>query len=136
MIINATPHTVTIYKQSDCEYNESQRKLIVKTGAKPIKKITPSGKLLNACIEHMRVEDIFDTPVYVPRIFDIDDPEDVFDDLKSGDVIIVSRQYAAAHDLWVGDHKMPYRLACISQPVYDNPKNPRPIGCLGLEIVS
>jgi len=83
----------------------------------------------------MRVEDIFDTPVYVPRIFDIDDPEDVFD-LKSGDVIIVSRQYASIHQLWIGDHKVPYKLACISQPVYNDLDNPRPVGCLGLEIVS
>ena len=134
-IFNATPHTITIYKQADCEYDERIRKLIVKEGAKPIATIAPSGKLLSAQIEYMYLEDVDGIPIWAERIVDIDDPEETFD-LHPGDVIIVSRQYAAAHKLWAEDHKMSYNLACISQPVYSNPNNPRPVGCLGLEIVS
>jgi len=134
-IFNATPHTIIIYKQNDCVYNERIRKLLIKDGAKPLVTIAPSGKLLNAELEHMYLEDVDGIPVWVERIVDIDDPEDVFN-IQPGDIIIVSRLYAQAHELWISNYRPVYRLACVSQPVYDNVANPRPIGCLGLEIVA
>jgi len=138
MIFNATAHPINIYRKEDCEYNEQLRKWFVKKGAKPVKVIAPSGRILNAHTNYILLQHVEDIPLWTSSIFDIDDPIDVFGDLKSGDIIVVSRQYAAAHDLWIKEHKnkLPYKLACICHPVYNDLDNPKPVGCLGLEIVS
>jgi len=132
-IINATSHGIHIYRKEDCEYNKSQRKWFVKKGAKPFLTIAPSRRLLNVHIENLLSyftdEDV---PVFISKVVAVDHPASQFPQIKTGDILVVSREYAS-----VAVKRYPeFRYAVISQPVYNDLDNPRPIGCLGLEIVS
>jgi len=95
MIINATPHPINIYRKEDCKYDESQRKLIVKRGAEPVVTIESSGKLLNVHTE-LHISEITDEgiPIFYEGFVSADHPASQFPQYETGDIIVVSRQYA------------------------------------------
>lgn len=120
MIYNYTPHTINIYSSTDCYYDQKNRKYFVKEGVKPIHSI-PSQGVLNAHIDYEKVDEIDGIPIYEAKVKSIDP-------LPSGYLIVSALFANACKILGVGTD----RLLTISNPIYSNPDNPRPIGCLGL----
>jgi len=127
-IVNLTPHSINIYRKEDAEHNPSLRKAFIKPGARPILTI-PSSGMVNAHITYTYDTMIDKIPIYKPVVQGIDPlpPK-----AMKADIIIVSALYASAAKMVGVDTT---KLVTVSQPVYDNPNNPRPVGCIGLNRV-
>lgn len=127
-IVNLTPHPVNIYRKENAEYNPSLRKAFIKPDSRPILTI-PSSGIVNAHITYTLDSTINGIPIYKSVVKGIDPlpPE-----AMEADIIIVSALYASTAKMVGADTT---RLVTVSQPVYDNPENPRPVGCIGLNRV-
>ena len=127
--LNATPHKINIFLPEQVYYDEKTRKHFLKSPKEeqPIKVIEPSGKLLNAKVSYILKETKEGIPIFVAKPETIDPiPEDY-------DIIIASNLYAS----YAIQFNLPNldKLYTISQPVYIDKENPKPIGCLGLNKV-
>jgi len=120
MLRNFTPHNINIFAKEDVFYDEKQRKYFIKEGAKPIK-ILPSEGILNAHIDYELSENVDGIDIFEAKVKNIDP-------LPSGRLIVSALFANACKLMGVGNG----RLLTISQPVYKDPNNPRPVGCLGL----
>ena len=120
MIRNFTPHKIVIFKREDCFFDDKTRKYYLKEGAQPVVEI-PSEGVLNAHIEYERSEIVDNVEIFEARVKEIDP-------LPPGRLIVSALFANACKIMGIGTD----RLLTISQPVYDNPDNPRPVGCLGL----
>ena len=86
--------------------------------------------MLNARISYEEKGAVSGVPEFQPVVHAIDEiPADVPADA----LIVVSALYVNAAQL-VGANFID-RLRTVSQPVYENSENPRPVGCLGLNRV-
>lgn len=122
-IKNFTPHTINVYREEDVVFSSSHRKYFLKDGAKPVATL-PSEGMLSAKIKYRRDTDINGIPIFSPQIESVDP-------IPEGDscFFVVSALYVSAVQM-LGDD--PSRLLTVSNPVYENTENPRPVGCLGL----
>ena len=121
-IKNFTPHQILIFRKEDCEFSQPHRKLFLKKGASPIL-VLPSEGILNAQISYQQIGD--DPPIFLPITKSCDLlPE-------GDDYIVVSALFVSAMKILRQDTS---RLLTVSQAVYENPENPRPIGCLGFNL--
>ncbi len=118
---NYTPHTINIYKESDVEYDSTHRKFFVKPGATACKTI-PSKGIANAKIRYVADDAIDGIPTFRPTV-------EAADTLPENGKFIVSALYVQACKILGQDTA---HLFTVSQPVYTDPDNPRPVGCLGL----
>ena len=127
-ILNATPHPIYFYKEHQVCYDEKQRKYFLEDpNTEPAFVIEPSGVLLNVKVKYSLKEVKDGIPIYVQEVEHLDPvPEDY-------DIVIVSNLYAS-YAIKFGIAGVE-RLYTISQPVYADENNPRPIGCLGLDKV-
>jgi len=117
---NFTPHNINIFAKEDVFYDEKQRKYFIKEGAKPLL-VLPSEGILNAHIDYELSENVDGIDIFEARVKNIDP-------LPSGRLIVSALFVTACKILGINTN----RLLTISQPVYSNPDNPRPVGCLGL----
>ena len=126
MLFNGTPHEVTIYAEADCTLDSASRKLILKENATAVFKI-PAGTPLNA---KTQVSEIYDSefPFLRGAVEFVD-----ADPLPGmpGDIVIVSNLYRSALKELSRDTG---RIATVGGTVYENIKNPRPVGCLWLNV--
>lgn len=120
MLINATPHDINLYRESDTTLDVKTRKLIVKQGAKPYMAIPASGVLLNAKSKENNLVPFDGIP--------IKNVSWETDGLSNdGNSYIVSALYKGA-----ATAKDAERLYTVGGVVYDSADNPRPIGCTHL----
>jgi len=125
-IFNGTPHTIRIFREEDT-FGQG-RKLFLEEGAQPLVEI-PSHGTLNAQTENGEVPSAFqgsDIPLVGAVQFTSVDPLPGLYDLY-----VVSNMYRSAmKELGYSTEN----LATISQAVYDDPDNPRPVGCRALAV--
>ena len=125
-IWNFTPHSLNFYSESDTTPAPKIRKLIINTGAKPVLTV-PSDGMLNAKIDYVKVDSNLPIVEYAPKVTAVDSiPENIAED----DIVVVSALYISAYRIVHGT--VDPRFRTISNPVYENESNPRPIGCLGV----
>jgi len=127
-ILNATPHPIYFYKEHQVRYDEKQRKLFLEdSDTEPTFVIEPSGILLSAKVKYSLKEIRDGIPIYIQEVEHLDPvPQDY-------DIVIVSNLYAS-YAIKFGIAGIE-KLYTISQPVYADENNPRPVGCLGLDKV-
>jgi hypothetical protein len=123
-LLNCTPHPLVVFREEDVVFMPEHRKAFVKEGATPLMTIAPSGVLLNVQWGQPKTELVGEgIPVRRKPVTGIDAiPEDA-------DMVIVSALFASTA-LATGAPGV-QRLFTISDPVYADPSNPRPVGCLG-----
>lgn len=124
-LINRTPHPISIFRKEDTVYDSSTRKLILKEDAKPIE-ILPAGVPLNAQTRNIPYETTEDMPFLKGAVeFVSADP------LPEEGIIIVSNLYKSAlKELGIPTT----RVATVGDTVYADKDNPRPVGCLSLNV--
>ena len=126
MIINGTPHEISIYAESSVQLDSASRKLIVAENATPIHRI-PAGSALNC---KTKVSELTDSefPFLRGAVEFVD-----ADPLPGmpGDIVIVSNLYRSALKELGRDTR---RVATVGGTVYENITNPRPVGCLWLNV--
>jgi len=124
-ILNTTPHPIHIFNPEQVYYDEKRRKHFLKNkDEKPVVIIEPSGILLNVKTKYILQEVKGGIPIYIKLIEGIDPLP------GEHDILIVSKTYA--NTALQFNLKGLERLYTVSQTVYTNKNNPRPIGCLGL----
>lgn len=126
-VLNCTPHEITIYSEDHVRYDEKQRKYFLKSPhhtALAVKRIPPSGTLLNAKIDYVLTEIRDGIPLFEQKVIDCDPVP------RGYDAVIVSNLYAQCALMVLDD--IPSPLFTVGKPVYLDPDNPRPVGCLGL----
>lgn len=123
-IYNGTSHKITIYSETDCILNEETRKLILKEGSVPIIELNP-GINLNAKITNPSIGKIKGIQLKGIDFVGVDDPYNHFPTATTEDFFIVSNLYVSA------TKKLDIKgnFLTVGGTVYDNPSNPRPIGC-------
>jgi hypothetical protein len=123
-VLNCTPHPLVVFREEDTVFSPEHRKFFVKEGAQPALTIAPSGVLLNVQWGQPKTELVGEgIPVRRKPVTGIDAiPEDA-------DMVIVSALFASSA-LAAGVQGCD-RLFTIADPVYADPSNPRPVGCLG-----
>jgi len=122
-IKNYTPHEIKIYDKNQAHYVPEKRKWFINENEKdnPIR-VIPSDGILNAKIDYIETETLEGIPIYSPEVTNIDTPPE-------NCYIVVSALYVQAAKILGIPTK---RMLTVSQPVYEDENNPRPIGCLGL----
>ena len=126
MIVNGTPHEITIYAEADCTLDSVCRKLILKENATAVFKI-PAGTPLNAKTQVSELSDS-EFPFLRGAVEFVD-----ADPLPGmpGDIVIVSNLYRSALKELGRDTG---RIATVGGTVYADSDNPRPVGCLYLSV--
>ena len=126
MIINGTPHEITIYAEDQCVFDPASRKLMLKEGTTAVQRI-PAGTPLNAKTQVSELADA-QYPFLKGAVEFVD-----ADPLPGmpGDIVIVSNLYRSALKELGRDTS---RVATVGGTVYTDIKNPRPVGCLWLNI--
>jgi len=127
-IFNGTPHTIVLYNEQDTI--SDGRKLFIKEGAQPIKQIESQGTLTATKQNSELPEWVqgigFDVPLKGAVKFTKVDP------LPPGyDIYVVSNLYRSAMKELGYDTS---RIATVCDAVYQDPDNPKPIGCLSLAV--
>ena len=126
-IFNGTPHSILIYDEKDVYEDAKTRKLYVKDPkARPLLEIPPAGEVLNARIVYRKAGIFEGIPIYEAELLGADP-------IPEADIVVVSALFAAAAKEF--NLSGLERLYTISQPVYRDPGNPRPVGCLGFSRV-
>lgn len=120
VLVNATPHSISLYRREQTVYNPEVRKFIINAGSLPYRVINQSGMILSATAVEEDAGEIDGVPIR--RVVWNASP------LPPGDdTYIVSALYKnASAD---GDRD---RLVTVGGVVYDSAENPKPVGCLYL----
>ena len=129
MIINATPHPITLFYEKDTTYHPEIRKYILNPGVQPIMALQPDGHILSVkqetipCTGLTRETGI---PIVRANFIEVDHPSYTFGDIDA--MYIVSQFYlAGARAMGItGD------FLTVGKPVYDYIDSPRPVGVLEL----
>lgn len=127
MIFNCTPHKINIYGKNQVFYQEKQRKFFLKEGEKSNQVFT-SDFLLNAEIEQNFEKEIHGVGIYSEKVLSIDPIPDKY--LGEKNFFVVSAKFISACRILNTETK---QFLTICNPVYENPENPKPIGCLGFQ---
>lgn len=125
MIVNGTPHEITIYAEADCTLDSASRKLILRENATPLFKI-PAGTPLNAKTQVSELADS-EFPFLRGAVEFVEaDPLP-----EEGDIVVVSNLYRSALKELGRDTS---KVATVGGTVYADSDNPRPVGCLYLSV--
>ena len=122
MIKNYTSHEIVIFRKEDT-FSDG-RKLYKKENAKPVC-VLPLEGTLDAKIKYESDREVAGVTLFSPKVENIDPLP------KGDDYLVVSALFVNACKL-LG--RPVDRLLTVSQPVYDSPDNPRPIGCIGFNL--
>lgn len=120
-MLNCTPHSIHVFSKEDVEYVPQHRKLFIKSGATPKVIIPPSGTVLSLQLQNELEGEREGIPIYKKRMLSYDQPIDG---------AIVSALYGAH----VAPRHPNMTLYGVADPVYESVENPRPVGCLGLQV--
>lgn len=123
---NATPHSINLI--ADAVFRQKIRKHV---GGREIAVIPSSGLLLSAKLDTQPVTDL-GSGVEIARQVAVD-CDDLPEEAKACDYIIVSAMYAVAYRQVHGDDGMP--LVTIRDLVVESVDNPKPKGCRGFALV-
>lgn len=123
---NGTPHSINLI--ADAVFRQEIRKHV---GGVEIAEIPPSGVLLSAKLDTQPVIDL-GSGVEIARQIAVACDE-LSEEAKSCDYVIVSAMYAVAYRQVYGDDGVP--LVTIRDLVVESVSNPKPKGCRGFALV-
>ena len=128
-VLNCTSHPINIFRPEDTI--SDGRKLYLKdSSTKPVA-VIPIFQTLNAKLNYDNIKHVIEVsgheiPIFQPEVTEADTIPDV-----PNAFFIVSALYVQAQKVL----KNPVdKLVTVSQPVYESPNNPRPIGCVGFNL--
>ena len=127
MIVNGTPHEITIYAEADCTLASASRKLILKENATPLFGI-PAGIPLNAKTQIKELRNPNPEFPFLKGAVEFIEADPL---PEEGDIVVVSNLYRSALKELGRDTS---RVATVGGTVYADSDNPRPVGCLWLNV--
>jgi len=131
MIFNCTPHEVTVYNPSDCDFSNPRKPIVDDKRIKPLQYFAPCGVILNAHFKRDVFKLLGNVPIYRIDKVNVESPTRNFIKLKKTDGLIVSSVYRAAYEKLYPQTKL--TLFVPEQTVYSADTG-RVCGCLGLSI--